>query len=104
MYDWNFPLGAYRRLHPEVKGWREGVGEANTCVLGIRFPAALNKMVMSGKDIADLIELSVNAYGRVVEEGGGNFGFGCKNQKKGPQIRVGSERKIKYMSLSRSMK
>ena len=99
MYDWNFPVGAYRRLHPEIQGWREGVGEENSCVFGVRFPAALDKVVMSGKDISDLIELSVSAYGRVVAPGGGNFGFGWKNEKSKAEVRVGSEGKIKCMSL-----
>lgn len=75
------------------------MGDGNTCVFGIRFPAALAKVVMSGKDIADLIDLSINAYGRAVEEGGGNFGFGWKTEKKEPVVRVGSEGKIKCMSL-----
>lgn len=51
----------------------------NLCVFGIRFPAALDKVVMSGKDVADLIELSVSRAGR--------------------DGRVGSEGSLKCMSL-----
>lgn len=54
---------------------------------------------MPSKDIGDLIELSVNAYGRVVKPGGGNFGFGWKTEKSKAEMRVGSEGKFKCMSL-----
>lgn len=98
MYDWKFPLGAYRRLLPRSRAG-EGVGEGNTCVFGIRFPAALDMVVMSAKDGGDLIESSLNAYGRDVKKEGGDFGFGWKTEKKEPVMRVGSEGKIKCMSL-----